>query len=198
MMKLSSYLKNILPSPAVFASFFVLPLILTIYFTVTQYSDRFIVEQDISYFDVQNNWLGQVFLDQKWIDWFNRFMDFAFWGMAALIVIIAIWAITSAKISFKNHYAQEDFNNFHVSKSSWHGHFFIVFLLKCSLVVIVIYSMLSVIGKVVPQLSVAIALALQEFTWQTVYPVLLSCIALVAYQFLFTSSIKIFKHLRAA
>jgi hypothetical protein len=196
-MKLSTYLKSIFPGPAIIASFFALPLVLTMYFVVTQYSDRFILEQNVSYFDVQSNWLGQFILDQKWLDWFNRFMDFAFWGIGALIVLVGLWAISSAKVSFKNHYAQEDFKNFSASKSSWHSKFFIVLLLKIVLVVLFTYSILAIVGKLIPQLSLTVSGALQEVSWATIYPVLLVCLGIIAYQFLLVTSIKLFKHLRA-
>lgn len=174
-----------------------LPLVLTIYFIVTQYSDRFVVEQNISYFDVQNNWLGRLFLDQKWLEWFNRFMDFAFWGMAALVVLILVWAVSSVKVSFKNHYAQQSFTNFMADKKSWHGQFFVVLGLKASLVVLIIYSVLAIVGKIIPQLAANISLALQVAHWPTVRPVVIAFITIVGYQFVIATCIKTFKHLRA-
>lgn len=196
-MKIFTYLKTILPSAAVFSALFALPIALIIYFVVSQYSDRFILEQNITYFDVQNNWLGQAFIDQKWLEWFNRFMDFAFWGVAALVILLLVWAISSAKIAFKNHYAQENFTNFSVNKSSWHGHFFTVFVLKAILIAIIVYAVLAVVGKQIPVLSIQVSVALFDTTWTSIYPAMLTGFVLVGYQLLIVICIKLFKHLRA-
>ena len=141
-------LKYILPSPAVAVSLFILPFVLSVYFLATQYSDRFVSEQDISYLDVQSSWLSRLFLDQSWLSWFNRFMDFALWGLLAIVILFAIWFFGSAKVAVKNHYAQEDFRNFKASKNSWHGQFFVVALLKFLLIIVILYSFLSIVTQI--------------------------------------------------
>ncbi|MDQ5913035.1 MAG: hypothetical protein QG659_457, partial [Patescibacteria group bacterium] len=115
-------MKNILklfPSPATTLSLFILPVLFSIYYVVTKFSDRFIAEQEITYFDVQNSWTGQFFVTQTWLEWFNRFMDFALWGMLAAIILIFAWFVSSARTALSNHEAVEEFKNFREEKSSW-------------------------------------------------------------------------------
>ena len=67
-------MKNILklfPSPATTLLLFITPLVFTIYFVVTKFSDQFITNQQITYFDVQHSWAGTFFVTQTWLDWFN-------------------------------------------------------------------------------------------------------------------------------
>jgi hypothetical protein len=197
-MKIRSYLQAILPTTAVAVSLLVLPFVLTVYFVVSQYSNRFILEQEVTYLDVQNNWLGQIMLNQSWVEYFNRFMDFAFWGFAAFIVLILAWAIGSTKVAFKNHYAAQEFNNFQVNKSTWHGSFFIVLVLKVMLVGIMLYALLAIIGRQAPALSAHISILLQgRVTWVALQPVLLSNAYIFLLQYVIAVSLKSFKHLQA-
>lgn len=163
-MKTHPYIKSIFPSMAVTASLFILPIVLTLYFVVTQYSDKFIAEQDISYFDVQNNWLGQLFIDQKWVEWFNRFMDFAFWGILAAVVLVGVWMFTSAKVAMKNHYNEENFVNFQETKTRWHTHFFIVVVIKIAAVLILLFALFTLIGQRIPALATEISSLTHQFS----------------------------------
>ena len=192
-----SILKYLLPSPAVAVSLLVLPSALSLYFLVTQYSDRFVAEQDVSYLDVQSSWLSRLFLDQSWLSWFNRFMDFALWGLLAIAVLVAIWFFGSAKVAVKNHYAQEDFKNFRASKNSWHGKFFVVAFLKFLLIIVQIYSVLSIVARLTPRLSVDISFLLQGFSRQGLITVLVTCAYMILLQLSIVVSFKLFKLLRS-
>jgi hypothetical protein len=190
-----NYLKNIFPSLAATFSFFILPIIVSVYFVVTGYSDRFVSEQNINYFDVQGNFLSKALITDSWISWFNRFMDFAVWGIVAAVILVALWLFSSAKIATKNHYQQESFENFKDSKNSWHRHFFIVALLKVILGAIVIYSILAIIGKSVPQLETTITIALQDYSAINLRECVLAGLSIVLLQYMIITSIKTFKHL---
>ncbi len=189
--------KYILPSPAVALSLLVLPFALSVYFLATQYSDRFVSEQDISYIDVQSSWISRLFLDQSWLSWFNRFMDFALWGLLATVVLFVIWFFGSAKVAVKNHYAQEDFRNFRASKNSWHGQFFVVAFLKFLLILAVFYSFLSILTRLAPRLAVDISFMIQDFTWQSLITTSITCLYVVLFQLLIVLGFKTFKLLRS-
>lgn len=188
---------SLLPSRAATLSLLALPSLLTFYFVATQYSQNFIVEQEITYFEVQSNWLGQLVLDQQYLEWFNRFMDFAFWGMLALVVLIIAWAFGSSRTSLQNHYAQERFQNFHESKVHWHEHFFVVLFLKSILVVLIVYSFFAIIGKYIPQLSANISTLLASPVTHNYMSVALTFCVLFVYQYVIAASIKLFKHMKA-
>ena len=65
---MNKYLRAFLPTPAVTLMLLFLPVILTTYFVVTQYADRFILENNVTYFDVQNNWFGQALIGQEYLE----------------------------------------------------------------------------------------------------------------------------------
>ncbi|MDQ5912664.1 MAG: hypothetical protein QG659_86 [Patescibacteria group bacterium] len=189
-------MKNILklfPSPAVTLSFFILPVVFSIYYVVTRFSDRFIAEQEITYFDVQNSLVGTFFVTQGWLDWFNRFMDFALWGMLAGMVLIAAWLISSARTAFKNHETETKFRNFTVSKESWHGQFIAVAAVKILLIVVMLFCFFSLLGQAIPLLAANIATLLQSITTSGVLATLYSVLIIVFLQFLFATSIRVFK-----
>ncbi len=189
------YFSAIFPSLAALLATLVLPIGLAVYYVVTGYSSSYVAEQNINYFDVQGNFLGTAFLEQGWISWFNRFMDFAIWGILAAVVLVGIWLVSSAKVATKNHYAQEDFKNFQSSQTSWHSHFFVVALLKFILVAVIIYSVLAIVGKSVPQLQTTITIVLNQFSWEGVKAAVLAGLSIVLLQCMIIASIKTFKHL---
>lgn len=195
-MNLKTYLRAIFPSFALTIGMFALPIFLTVYFVFTQYSNQFIATQDLSYSDVQSNWIGRLFLDRSWLDGFNRFMDFGFWGMLTLVMLIGLWAFASAKITIKNHYAQTDFKNFRESRKSWHRHFFVVIGLKIFLIFVFAYSVLAIIGRQIPQLSASVAVTLAAVNFETVKSIVLVSLAVVVYQYVIATCIKVFRHLQ--
>jgi hypothetical protein len=173
-------MKNILklfPSSATTLSLFILPVLFSIYYVVTKFSDRFITEQEITYFDVQNSWTGQFFVTQTWLEWFNRFMDFALWGMLAAIILILAWFVSSARTALSNHEAVEEFKNFREEKSSWQQNFIIVSVVKFVLVVMMVITFFALLGQAIPLLGMNISSILDNYTlsalWALAYSVLL-------------------------
>lgn len=194
---MKSSLSKLLPSPTVTVSLLSLPIVLTLYFVITKYSQDFVIEQDLTYLDVQNNWLGQVLVQQSYLEWFNRFMDFAFWGVLALVVIVGVWAVGAMRISFKNHFAQEDFVNFKENKASWHGNFFIVLLLRIILGILILYSFFAIAGRYIPLLSVGVSELVAGVRSDGIQNIVVSFAAIFGYQYLIAVTVKIFKYLRA-
>ena len=193
-------MKNILklfPSPATMLMLFITPIIFTIYFVVTKFSDQFVTNQNITYFDVQNNWAGKFFVTQVWLSWFNRFMDFALWGMFAAIVLVLYWFVVSAKTAVSNHQIQENFENFKVEKKSWHQKFFATAVIKTILVLMMIISFFSIVGQAIPLLAINISTAIQDFKPELILTIGYSVLLIVFLQFLFLTCLKIFKLVRA-
>ena len=189
-------MKNILklfPSPATTLSLFILPVLFSIYYVVTKFSDRFIAEQEITYFDVQNSWTGQFFVTQTWLEWFNRFMDFALWGMLAAIILILAWFVSSARTALSNHEAVEEFKNFREEKSSWQENFIVVAIVKFVLVVMMVITFFALLGQAIPLLGMNISSILDYYTLGALWALAYSVILVVFLQFLFITCVKIFK-----
>ncbi len=189
-------MKNILklfPSPATTLSLFILPVLFSIYYVVTKFSDRFITEQEITYFDVQNSWTGQFFVTQTWLEWFNRFMDFALWGMLAAIILILAWFVSSARTALSNHEAVEEFKNFREEKSSWQENFIVVAIVKFVLVVMMVITFFALLGQAIPLLGMNISSILDYYTLGALWALAYSVILVVFLQFLFITCVKIFK-----
>lgn len=189
-----SYLKNFLPSLAWSIGFLAPGLILTAYFFASQYSNQVITQQELSYYDVQQNWLGSFIMNQSWLDGLNRFMDFAFWGVAALVVMLIAWAFGSAKVAVGNHRAVESFVNFREEKRSWRGRFYVVLALRIGIVLLLAYLLIATLSRFIPELSVAVTMVLQSFTTSTLITLILACTVLYAVQYIALVAIKIFKH----
>lgn len=187
--------RELLPSGAATLGMLALPLVLTLYFVITRYSQEFIASTQVNYFDVQESLLTQWFISQAWLEWFNRFMDFAFWGVIALIVIMCAWAYSSTKVALSNHYTQQEFANFKTTKTAWHEKFFIVLIIKVILIVLVLYSIFAIIGKSIPQLAASISAVVYDFNVAGLKSPIVAFLAIFIYQYLIASSIKIFKHL---
>ena len=189
-------MKNILklfPSPATTLSLFILPVLFSIYYVVTKFSDRFIAEQDITYFDVQNSWTGQFFVTQTWLEWFNRFMDFALWGMLAAIILIFAWFVSSARTALSNHEAVEEFKNFREEKSSWQENFIIVAIVKFVLVVMMVITFFALLGQAIPLLGMNISSILDNYSLSAIWALTYSVLLVVFLQFMFITCVKIFK-----
>ena len=189
-------MKNILklfPSPATTLSLFILPVLFSIYYVVTKFSDRFITEQEITYFDVQNSWTGQFFVTQTWLEWFNRFMDFALWGMLAAIILIFAWFVSSARTALSNHEAVEEFKNFREEKSSWQENFIIVAVVKFVLVVMMVITFFALLGQAIPLLGMNISSILDNYTLSALWALAYSVLLVVFLQFLLITCVKIFK-----
>lgn len=189
-------MKNILklfPTPAVTLSLFILPVLFSIYYVVSKFSDRFISEQEITYFDVQNSWTGQFFVTQAWLEWFNRFMDFALWGMLAAIILILAWFVSSAKTAISNHEAVEGFKNFREQKNSWHQNFVVVAIVKVLLVIMMAITFFALLGQAIPLLGMNVSSIIESYNLSALWALLYSILLVVFLQFLFITLIKIFK-----
>lgn len=190
-------LLKLFPSATTATLLFALPIILAFYFIISRYSQDFITQQQINYFDVQNNWLGQVFINQEWLSWFNRFMDFAIWGVLAAVVLLGMWLFSAGRVSMQNHYAQQEFTNFRVPKNTWHTHFLVVITLKLLLVLVIIVSLFSLIAQAIPLLDTNISYMLQSFSWQKLWQVIVAGLLIVFLEYLIATCIKLFKTIHA-
>lgn len=191
------YLTQLFPSLAATIATLILPFILTTYLVVSQYSDRFVSEQNISYADVQSNILAKLFLNQGLIDLINRFTDFTVWAVLAMVVLIALWMFSSARTSMHNHYAEESFKNFNTDVKTWHTHFFVIVALKVGLVVVALYCVLSLVVKALPLLATNTSIATQGYNSATIWPIGQATLYIIGLQWLFITCIKTFKHIRS-
>jgi hypothetical protein len=180
-----------------FIATFFLPILASIYFITTHYADQYTKLEEMAYTEAQQNFLGNLFLKQQMIEWFNRLMDFVFWGIIGIIVMVLVWAFSAIRIAIKNHYAQEDFANFQTERTIWHEHFFTVLVLKVALVILITYTTLLIIGRALPRLSVDVARATDAFSATTLLQALMTGATIVGYQLLIICCVKIFKHLQA-
>lgn len=188
---------RLFPSPAATLMLFILPLLFTVYFVITRFSDKFIAEQNITYFDVQHSLMGQFFVTQTWLDWFNRFMDFALWGMFGAIIVIIAWLVSTSRTAVDNHNMQTNFRNFKEHKTAWHQRFLVVATMKIILGISMFVAFFSLLGQGLPLLAMNIASSVQHFTPQSLLPVLYAILFIVLLQFLFITCIKTFKAIRA-
>ncbi len=195
--KMKKYFKEITPSWTAILSFLILPFILTLYFLITKYSDKFISTTEINYFEVQDSILSTFFLQQAWNDYLARIMDFAFWGVLASIAVLIWWGVSVAKTSVENHLTEQSFVNFKVSKEKWHGNFAVVALIKTVLVFVMIYCVFTLIARAIPQLALGIASCVQSVNSQHLFIALLGVLQIIALQFLFVVAFKTFKITRA-
>lgn len=187
---------KLFPSPATTLLLLVLPLVFSAYFVITRFSDKVIAEQNITYFDVQHSLAGQFFVTQTWLDWFNRFMDFALWGMFGAIIVILAWFVSSARTAVDNHQLETGFRNFREPTKKWHQKFIIVALMKMVLVVSMAVALFSILGQGIPLLAMNIASSVQYFTLQSLLPILYAVLFLVLLQFLFITCINTFRAIR--
>lgn len=188
------YVSYLAPSFTEFLVFLITPTILTIYFTFLQYTNLFLTytttERAISQHDV----FATLYLTGTIQQWFQRFTDFAFWGVIASIIILLAWGVSAAQASFSNHMAIEQFENFKVSKESWHGHFLIVMTVKVLLIFVIIYAMASILVTAVPMLSDTISMSVQSPTVVNVAKVFGAGFLLVALQAIMIIAVRMFKH----
>ena len=194
---MNGVLKKIIPRPATTLSLFILPFVLSVYFLVTKYSDKFIVTTEINYFDVQDNVLEMFFLQQAWKDYLARIMDFAFWGVLASLAILIWWCVSIAKTSVENHNIQSGFTNFQISKEKWHGSFIMVATIKIILIFVMAYSLFTLIARAVPLLALGIANSIQQLSTEHLLQAVYGALLIVGLQALFIMCLKLFKITRA-
>lgn len=149
---MKNIIKSIAPSLTAWIVMFFIPIALIIYFVASEFSNQFIAEGGLSF---QQQWFELILKSQQAAESLSRFMDFAFWGILAFVIILISWAITNTKISVKNHYKQQSFVNFKTSKSTWHSRFYIVFAIKILLGLLVLFSIFKLIGNQAQALGTA-------------------------------------------
>jgi hypothetical protein len=186
-------LRNFIVSPATAISFLILPFVVGLYYYITIYTDRFINRPGATFFDVQSTILTSFFLEQKWIGFFNRFMDFALWGMLAAVVIIGGYLFSGAKVAVQNHYTEESFVHFKVPKNSWHGHFIVVAVVKFVLITGMIYCLIAFVGQAMPLLAINIGNSIQNFTTSDLIRVVYIFGLIVLLQYIFVVCFKLFR-----
>jgi hypothetical protein len=181
-------LRNLIVSPATAVSFLILP-----YYFVTIYTDRFINRPGATFFDVQSTIFTSFFLEQKWVSFFNRFMDFALWGILVAVVLIGGYLISAAKVAVQNHYAEENFVHFKVSKESWHGHFLVVAFVKFMLIIGMLYTIFAFVGLTVPLLATSLGTIIQKFSLDGVFTIAYTVALIIALQYIFVVCLKLFR-----
>lgn len=147
------YLKIILPSATTAVICIFLPLALSIYFLVNTYSNNLVTNPNIDLTELPDSSILNFFLARPWVGLLSRLTDFILWGVLAGICIVGYWLISNAKTSVENHYSQESFTNFKISKKTWHGNFIIVGFIRVLLIVLIIMLLNIALFKAIPELS---------------------------------------------
>lgn len=192
---MKKYLTLLLPSPAVAISLLSIPLAATVYFVFTQYSNKFIAEQSVDYFDIQNEIVRKLLFDNSFAASFNRFSDFAFWGILASIVIVVSWFFGVMKTTASNHTAVEGFNNFQTESSSWHRNFVIKIVIKVLLVIISLYTFIRLLSQFIPDISLAIGAQLRENTSENIKNIVIANVIAYLALLVIVTAIKMFRHI---
>lgn len=191
------YLEIIMPTTAQFLACLIAPTVLTIFFVVAQYSSNFISTQGVDQEIVRNNILANLYVTGALQQSFNRFMDFAFWGVIAAIVILLIWAVSVARTSVTNHIVEEGFENFTQQKTRWHEHFIVVAFIKLVLIFTMLYAVSNFVVSAVPALAAGAALCVQSVTLSHTLSLLYGVLLMVLFQVLLVVSLRLFKHTQA-
>ncbi|MBP9738513.1 hypothetical protein KBD20_02385 [Candidatus Saccharibacteria bacterium] len=193
---MKKYIQLFIPKASTALLLLILPVSLTVYFVVSQYSNKFIVEQNVNYLDVQSDFVRTILFENRISELFVRFSDFALWGMLAAVILVSAWFIGASRTAAHNHMAVEDFRNFKVNRTSWHGHFAIEVGLKTLLVIIVTYLFMMILAKLVPQLIQNVGVALSEYSLQNVLDVVIANAYIYCAQLGIVIAIKAFKHIQ--
>ena len=193
---MKKYFQLFIPKPSTALLLLILPVSLTIYFVVSQYSNKFIVEQNVNYLDVQSDFVRTILFENRLSEFFVRFSDFALWGILAAIILVSVWFIGASKAAAHNHVAVEDFRNFRVDRTSWHGHFAVEVGLKTLLVIIITYLCMIILAKLVPQLIQNIGVALGDNTTQNILAVVIANMYIYGAELGIVLAAKAFRHIQ--
>lgn len=185
----------ILPTPSVAIALLALPLTSTTYFLFTQYSNKFIAEQSVDYFDIQNELVRKILFENSLAAGFNRFSDFLFWGILAAIIIVISWFIGVVKTTASNHSAVETFNNFQTDNASWNRSFAVKVIIKVLLVLIALYSLIRILSTYIPEISAAIGAQLREGSKENLINIFLANAVVYVSLLVIVVSYKIFRHI---
>lgn len=192
-MNLKQTLKQIVPKPSIWLGLLAVPLALSGYFLTKLYSNKFVLEQDFGYFDVQNSFVRTLLFDNSISEWFTRASDFLFWGVLAAIILVISWAVSAARTTKANHQAVEQFQNFNTSASSWHTHFVVQVVIKVLLAAIALYLMFALTFSLIPSL-IEVSAALIDKTGG-IAPVVLVNLRIYLYVLGVATAIKAFRHI---
>lgn len=135
----------------------VLPLFLTVYFWILRYREAFTSSENFDYFATQQDFLGRLLISEKLASALDTFINFAFWGVLAAIVLVVVWLVSAARVTIANHGAVGQFRNFRVSKSDWHGKFAVTATLKIIILGFIVYCIISILVKAIPGVSVTVS-----------------------------------------
>lgn len=188
---------NVFPDELVLTASLLSPVVLAVFFYVKQYSSQLYGNDSTALTTLENNWIHNFMQQYQLVDSLNRFVDFAIWGVFALIVILAAWGIASVEVAVENHYAAEEFINFQEDETSWHQKFYIVIAIKAMLVVVSIYSIVALLIRYTPRLSVEIdKLIATESLSKSMLSVGKTCLIMTLYILIVVTCIRTFIHLR--
>jgi len=188
-----TYLRAILPRPTIAILLLLPPIAATIYFFVSQYSNKFISEQHFTYFDVQNGFVRTIVFDNKISDFFLRFSDFAIWGVFAALVLIVSWFLSVARTTKRNHEVVTTFENFQVDRSTWRGHFLIEIGLKVLIVGLILYMLMLILSILTPSLLNAVGLVLTQVNAHNIFQLALVNLHIYFAELAIVIAIKLFK-----
>lgn len=150
-------LKQILPQLWVSILLLVVPIGLTIYFFVTQYSNKFLLEQNVDYYQIQNGFVRSLLFDNKLTSFMTRSSDFIFWGVVAAVALLIAWFFSVAKTTAQNHNTVEGFENFQTNAAEWHRHFVVEIVVRILLFVVGVYMLVLCAFTLAPELVTAVA-----------------------------------------
>jgi len=197
--KQKGYKDVFLPRASTVLVFLGLTILLTVYFFISHYSTRFITQQGITAFDgSENNWLVHFIFYIPWASWFDRALDFAFWGALASIILIIAWSLSAGKTTVENHRLVEGFENFRESKNQWRQNFIVAVVLKVALLFTSLYLVSLVLFKLIPTLSLAVAVVLAETNATDIVDVAMRAVFLFVALCGIATCVKVFRHVNVA
>lgn len=192
-----SFLGNVIPDAFVLVVVTITPILLSLLLYARQYTNAIYRDGQVSIAEIENNWFNRTLQQVPLVEVLNRTVDFAFWGFVGLLCFLIIWVIASVKVSVENHYATEDFVNFKEDKLLWHQRYYVVAFLKGVLLVIAAYSIITILVRSIPMLSVEVGKMFVTSFPGNLVGVGKVCLVIWAYLLVTAIAIKTFKHLRS-
>lgn len=193
------YKEAFLPSGVIALIFFSVSVLLTIYFFITLYTASLITSEGSSLaVATQNNIVVKAIFFVPWASWIDRALDFAFWGAIAALFLITIWSLSAVRVSLSNHHTIGHFNNFKESKTRWHESFIVEIALKTILIFSILYLASTLLFRFVPELSTAVAKAIQKVSAENVVEVVIAALCIFGALYATAMCIKIYQHIQAS
>lgn len=193
--QIQQFRKMFIPSSATLFVLLGVVILLVGYFLVSQYSNNFISQEGYGALDgTEGNLLIRVIYYLPWTLWLDRALDFASWGVIASIVLVIAWSFSASKAALTNHVLIENFKNFKEQKKRWHQNFLAASLLRVVLVFSILYFMVLILIRFVPELSLSINNVLSSYSPNLVLIVIArSALLWLALSFV-AICVKTFKH----